>query len=59
MTSVIVSRTRTTLILCLNFTFPRAWNEMTEGEKETALREIAEALGSEMNAICQEMATFE
>lgn len=59
MPSVIPSRTRTPLILCLNFTFPRPWNEMTKDERVATLREILGTLGTEVDAICQELAALE
>lgn len=59
MPSVIPSRTRTPLILCLNFTFTRPWNEMTKDERVAALREILGTLGTEVDAICQELAAIE
>lgn len=49
---------RTLLILCLNFTFPRPWNEMARDQKEAALNEILGTLGAEMDAIRQELATL-
>lgn len=55
MPSVIPSRTRTPLILCLNFTFPRPWNEMTPSERAKALGEIRVALVSEAWEIDQEI----
>lgn len=59
MPSVIPSRMRTPLILCLNFTFPRPWNEMTKDERVATLREILGTLGTEVDAICQELKALE
>lgn len=47
------------MILCLNFTFPRSWNEMTKAERVATLREILGTLSTEADAICQELATLE
>ncbi len=46
------------LILCLNFTFTRPWNEMAREQKEAALNEILGTLGAEMDAIGQELETL-
>lgn len=59
MPSVIPSRMRTPLILCLNFTFPRPWNEMTKDERVTTLQEILGTLKDEVDAVRQELSAIE